>query len=401
MPASRQATLQLLESVDNMFAQEESETLDSIRGMAAIVVLLMHVKQWFVCPLIGWDHPSVRVTSHVAHFAVLAFFALSGYVVTHSLLNNCRRHGGRVDAFIYVRARLARIVPPALAACVFSLLVWALIVGGQLHGAESFRTERDKWVERESVSLRAKDVGATFLMSNGIIPGTKAISINAPMWSLSLEFWAYFFALIAAGAVCGRRSCHPAGRSDGLIQLIALTLLTLLLASRPLAVFQYFFYWLIGSLLLLRKERPQTVNLILAAIVLGGCLAALRCATLETNWSLLFENGAAGVWGVPIKGGLLVALASTAPLIRRLPSRRVFARVSRSSYTLYLFHYPMLCLAFSLFHLDYLDWGFGSRAIFVLCLTGGILVACHLLATPLEDKRAWTGRFDRLWSRWN
>tara|TARA_B100000700_G_C14301052_1_gene514883 strand:- start:23 stop:133 length:111 start_codon:yes stop_codon:yes gene_type:complete len=33
--------------------KEKSETLDSIRGMAALVVLLTRVMQWFLCPLIG------------------------------------------------------------------------------------------------------------------------------------------------------------------------------------------------------------------------------------------------------------------------------------------------------------------------------------------------------------
>lgn len=382
-----------------MIDREESETLDSIRGMAAIAVLLMHVKQWFICPLIGWDHPSVRLTSHVAHFAVLVFFALSGYVISHSLFSNARRNNGQIDAISYVRARLARILPPALAASLFSLAVAAVIVGLQMHGAESFRTERDQWVERESVSIRAKDVAATLLMSNGIIPGTKAINNNAPMWSLSLEFWAYFIALLAAGAWHCRTSDDRQTQSHGLIHLLAFLLLVLVFAARPLAVFQYFFYWLIGALLFLRPSRPRLINSILGCILLIGAGASVYCLQLNTSWNLIFENGTAGLWGVPVKGALLILLAATFPIFRSLPSRQIFARLSRSSYTLYLFHYPTLCLAFSLFHLDYLNWGPSMRITFLASLTIGILAGCHLLAWPLEDKQVWIKRFDQLWMR--
>ena len=375
-----------------MLDPEESQTLDSIRGMAAVVVLLMHAKQWFICPLIGWDHPSVFITSHMAHFAVLVFFALSGYVITHSLVGNAQRHGGRINAVAYVRARLARILPPAFAACVFSVLIAALIIGAQLHGADSFLTEQDKWVERHSVTMQIKNVGATFLMSNGIIPGTKAISINAPMWSLSLEFWAYFVALFAAASIYRFRSNQ---RLSGVAYLVVFSVIMLWFAGRPLTVFQYFFYWGIGALLFLRKQWPIPISLILVGIVAVGAMSGIRCFQLEESWSLIFENEAAGVWGIPIKGGLLIVLALVIPLIRKLPIHQTFARLSRSSYTLYLFHYPMLCLAFSVFHLDYLDWSPLARAVFLFCLTSLILIICHLLALTLEDKRGWMARFDR------
>ena len=384
-----------------MLNREESQTLDSIRGMAAVVVLLMHTKQWFICPLIGWDHPSVFVSSHLAHFAVLVFFALSGYVITHSLISNAERNGGQVDARAYTRARLARILPPAIASGLFSLLVAALIIGGGLHGADSFRTERDQWVEREAVTVSARNVGATFLMSNGIIPGTKAIRINAPMWSLSLEFWAYFVALFAAVSIYSLHRPDRRMRSAGVIHLLAFCLISLFLAARPLTVFQYYFYWLIGALLYLRKKWPRPIIGILGVIIVAGVLAAIRCSMLAENWSLLFENEAAGIWGIPIKGALLIVLASLVPIVGKLPTREFFVWFSRSSYTLYLFHYPMLCLAFSFFHLDYLDWGPLSRGTFLFALSGLVLVVCHLIALPLENKRAWLSRFDQLWKRRN
>ena len=379
-----------------MLEKEESQTLDAIRGMAALVVLLMHAKQWFICPLIGWDHPSVVFTSHLTHFAVLVFFALSGFVITHSLRVNARRNNGRIDAAAYLRSRLSRILPPAIAATLFAVAVAILILGLDMHGADSFRTEHDKWVERESVSIRAKDVVATALLSNGVLAGTKAIGVNPPMWSLSLEFWAYFIALFAACAITGLRSRNVGQRSDGWTHLFAFGLLMLPFAARPLDVFQYFFYWTIGALLFARRIWPRPVGWLLGALVVLGGVSLVRCMKLSEDWNLLFENGAAGIWGIPIKGALLVLSALLVPLARRMPTRQLFVRLSRSSYTLYLFHYPLLCLAFSIFHLDYLEWSSVSRGVFLLGLTFGILGGCHWLAGVLEDKRGWSTWFERL-----
>tara|TARA_Y100001934_G_scaffold2464_1_gene3816 strand:- start:5285 stop:5833 length:549 start_codon:yes stop_codon:yes gene_type:complete len=172
------------------------------------------------------------------------------------------------------------------------------------------------------------------------------------------------------------------------------------LLRAPLAIFQYQFYRAIGVLWYFHREHKRLVNGVFGGFALLGVLTILRCSSLEEEWHLLFENGAAGIWGVSTKGALLILLVVAFRLLRKLLTRRYFARLSRSSYTLYLFHYPMLCVIFSIFHLDYLGWDVLSRGVFLLVITCGIVIACHVLAVPLENKTAWLSRMDRIRARW-
>lgn len=372
-----------------MIDQQQSHSLDTVRGMAAVVVVLAHAIQWFYCPLVGWGHPVAQVSSHLAHFAVLIFFALSGYVITHSLCENARQHGGHVNWRSFLSHRIARILPPSVAALVFALLVGAAIQILDLHGADGFRTDRDRWVERETVTMNPTNVLATLLLSNGVIPRTKAINLNPPTWSLSLEFWAYLLALIGALGLTGARSQLPRERLFGATWLMVLLLCLGYLVLRPLDLGQYFGCWIIGSICYFRPRFPRLANGILALVVATGLLCLLRCVNLREPWNLVMDNGAAGMWAVPVKAAILVMLISLLGWIPHMPLRHVFHALAPSSYTLYLFHYPVMILAFSLSHLAYLDWSPLTRATFVVLLVLGVVALSHRLARWLEHKSFW------------
>ncbi len=64
------------------------------------------------------------------------------------------------------------------------------------HGAASFRNPVDGALARERIALKANDVFATSVFSNGIIPGKGAITTYGPLWSLSTEIWRYCLALL-------------------------------------------------------------------------------------------------------------------------------------------------------------------------------------------------------------
>jgi peptidoglycan/LPS O-acetylase OafA/YrhL len=77
------------------------DLLDGLRGTAALVVVLNHLDV---------------VSSNVGHFAVMVFFAISGYCITASA-EACRRNGVGFIKFMVRRVR--RIFPPYLLAIVF------------------------------------------------------------------------------------------------------------------------------------------------------------------------------------------------------------------------------------------------------------------------------------------
>lgn len=62
-----------------------SATLDSLRALSALVVLLGHVLQVFWYPVVGLHGPVHVITSALTETSVIVFFLLSGFLITASI----------------------------------------------------------------------------------------------------------------------------------------------------------------------------------------------------------------------------------------------------------------------------------------------------------------------------
>jgi peptidoglycan/LPS O-acetylase OafA/YrhL len=371
-----------------MISPTKSRELDIVRGLAAFLVLLAHMNQWFVLPLVGLQHGSCSVAQHIAHFSVLIFFVISGFVITDSLRENYRKNG-YLDCSSYVSSRLARILPPAMVSIAFSCALLFLIHGLDLHGSEGFRTEQDHYLAREFLHISFKDILATSILSNGVIPGTSSIITNGPLWSLSLEFWAYFLALLFAVAIAYLGEKDRKMNSAGGVALIAALMLSLLLFCRPLDIGQFFVYWCIGSLFAINDRFPHISRCGIAAIMSIGAVSLGFCLFRGMDIDLVFGQGSVGLLLIPVKSAILIVLTLLLPLFAKIPGLGIFSHMAKSSYTLYVLHFPLLLLLFSFFHVEYMKWSPSSRGVFLATAGVAILTGCHFLAKPLEDKRTW------------
>jgi|tagenome__1003787_1003787.scaffolds.fasta_scaffold15188452_1 peptidoglycan/LPS O-acetylase OafA/YrhL len=66
---------------------------DVARGLAALVVFIAHINQIFVWRFfqpVSWPE---MISGWAARAAVLAFFLLSGMLITKSILSNIKRNG--------------------------------------------------------------------------------------------------------------------------------------------------------------------------------------------------------------------------------------------------------------------------------------------------------------------
>lgn len=69
------------------------DNLSGIRGLAAAVVLLSHLVQLHFLRFIGLNTPLHQISSITSEYAVVVFFILSGYLITHTLEANIERNG--------------------------------------------------------------------------------------------------------------------------------------------------------------------------------------------------------------------------------------------------------------------------------------------------------------------
>jgi peptidoglycan/LPS O-acetylase OafA/YrhL len=130
-------------------------SLDGIRGVAILLVMLSHAEMTEGMPTIEW-------VARLGDFGVKVFFVLSGFLIT-TLLVNERRRSGRIALGRFVIRRAFRIFP---AAYVFIVCILAAAALG--------------WV-----TLRPGDAlhAFTYTMNDAVAPGWWL----GHLWSLSIE----------------------------------------------------------------------------------------------------------------------------------------------------------------------------------------------------------------------
>jgi peptidoglycan/LPS O-acetylase OafA/YrhL len=167
------------------------DSLDGLRGVLAVYVLLGHMAPFAVLP--DW------VQNAVSHggAAVDLFFTLSGLVITQSLLHA----GGQAGPFLIARA--ARIFPVFLVAFAIAIAVQP----------QSCGFEHMPWIgpasAAHSICVTAwphtwlPEIGAHLTMTHGLFPSVVLpdvwVSFLGSAWSLSTEWQFYLLALLTAG----------------------------------------------------------------------------------------------------------------------------------------------------------------------------------------------------------
>ena len=141
--------------------------LQSLRGFAALVVLLRHCTNYYIYPHKVWTERLLN-----AHAAVVLFFVLSGYVLSLSL--NKERISGKSALRFYVR-RIFRIYPALFAVCAFAFVALLFV-----HGRQSPPTVAPGWLDE----IRDRDISVAKTIAAFFGVGT---SLPVPLWTLFVE----------------------------------------------------------------------------------------------------------------------------------------------------------------------------------------------------------------------
>jgi len=169
---------------------------DSLRLLAALLVVFAHIRAFFILPIENISRPSMiegifYFFTSMGHQAVMVFFVLSGYYVGGSAL---RRGDFSPRTFkFFLIARIVRLWLVLIPVMIVSALLILPLCGEKKTTCSDIRI----------VSLNSDFVFSlswdTFIGNIFFLQGFKAqfFGGNAPLWSLSYEFWLYliFFAL--------------------------------------------------------------------------------------------------------------------------------------------------------------------------------------------------------------
>ena len=313
--------------------------IEGLRAIAVIVVIFDHLLGWPSGGFIGVD----------------IFFVISGFLITSLLLKEHARTG-RISLVDFYRRRIRRILPVSLLVLVVTVAIGYLL----LPSARALSTLWDGIYSALFVAnWHFAFVGTDYLQA------TNAISPLQHYWSLAVEEQFYFvwpFVLIVIFALAGRRTLS----ARALITTVAVTTGVITLGFLAWSFFEtstssaiaYFSTgaraWELGIGALLAASAPGIAKLPSA---LRPVLAWLGLALIVASLVLISRDSPfPAPWGLlPVAGSALVIAAGIGSSEQRLlfPLTNPVSRyVGKISYSLYLWHFPVVILLATVFATD-------------------------------------------------
>lgn len=166
---------------------QSRNAFDLIRHIAALTVLVSHH-----FALSGKTEPALQGVNSLGGFAVIAFFAISGLLITQSFM--------RSSLQVYAVKRIARIFP-ALITCAF---VMVYLIGGYFSEVGILAEAGSSEALQKFLQIAAFGRANIDAVTEGFIFQE---SLNGSLWTLKLEFGCY--ALVALALSLSRRSLVP------------------------------------------------------------------------------------------------------------------------------------------------------------------------------------------------
>jgi peptidoglycan/LPS O-acetylase OafA/YrhL len=354
---------------DAELAASRVRFIDGLRAIAALSVLVFHLVAYF-----GREYGSSAGVPFLkayflngvdfGMFGVALFFFVSGYVIPYSLFN------GGLKKFTI--SRLSRLYPPFWAAVVLVMVVESIFHGAHYTVSDTLA----------NLTMMPKLLGVEYY--------------SGVFWSLQIEVYFY--------VICAVLCCF--GWRGGLRTTAGLTVLMGIGCCGP-------------------KFVNAAFGLHLPVIYTMFHLSFLFCGNVIRNYfegeegrgnrlivfavlafqAVVIFIGAGGYWGVPHALGLFSASSTLLAfygamalfifgVVTRKPGMAWLAHMGRSSYSLYLMHWPIgiACMA------GMKALGLNSPLpLFVAAVTGSILL-CELSYRLIELPAISTGRM--LVNRW-
>lgn len=304
-------------------AKHKYLALDSLRGIAAVMVIFQHF--WEI------NHPSdARLKPWLffcaGHEAVILFFVLSGFVLSHQLRNFRLNNYGE-----FVMRRILRIYPAYYAALLFSAVLLYFFQHYYPSSLDGHGLTRWFYIWSSTVFDKPLIINSVLLITHN------GSSLNVAIWSLYFEMWiSLLFPFVMLGL----------WRSGLVIRILLAAVLLYIswqffktgnwIDDQWQAISYYLWYFIVGSVLYFSHDKLKFISGYLS-LVIGIGLYFINYLVFGNITSRLEHEMilAIGCFLILLNG---IHLHS----FRGFLQRSLFQFYGKISYSLYLFHLPVL-----------------------------------------------------------
>lgn len=350
-----------------------SAPLDGIRAIAILGVLAFHV-----APL----------TVPGGFTGVDVFFTLSGYLITSLILQALAVNKFSFREF-YLR-RVQRIIPNLVAVVLFVLIAWHILM---LPSSAAQAGRHGVWT-----LLSAANVFVWKYLGNYWGAGAETAPLTHA-WSLAIEeqFYLIYPALLVALYRCGRVWLMAGLAGLAAVSAVACGWLT---PQSPVTAFYMLpprgWELLVGGLLAALLHQRSDNELPSPAISrrLHDLIGVAAIAVVVGGYWIIDEKTPFPAWGAApaaLGTAALIWATTAGPLTGRVLSNRLLVGIGKRSYSIYLWHWPLLVLGKHYAEQAELEPKWGALAGGIVSL-GLAEAAYHCIENPLRDRGAGRGK---------
>ena len=340
--------------------------IDGLRALAVLPVVLFHADLGFPGGFVGVD----------------VFFVISGFLITSLILRDLRSQ--RFSLATFWERRIRRILPPLVVVIVASIVLgWFILLPADL---------KDLAGSVAAQALTAANVW--FWRDFGYFDSRSETKPLLHLWSLSVEEQFYIFFPIVMSSLFRRSEKHLIG-AIVIGAAASFGLNVYVTAASPDAAYYLLptraWELLVGAALCFapapgyswRWLRELAATTGLAAIAIAGLFYHARTPFPGIAALLPCAGAAAVIWGGSGFRGLANAGESNQGLTARLVGCGPLRAIGLISYSLYLWHWPLLAFA------NYLHQGLPSLSTRVAAVCAAAILAVvswRIVETPFRDK---------------
>jgi len=281
---------------------KEQTSLDLIRGLAALLVLLGHTRSDMFAPFTDLSNKNIYSflfygITRLGHEAVIVFFILSGFLVGGGIIRDIKMN--KFNIYTYAIKRATRIFVPLIPACIFTAFIHRYI--------------SSEWPEITVVM-------SNMFGLNGII--TKTLKYNGALWSISYEIWFY----IAGGLF----ALSIITKNHNITIILFIIISYVFYNLKPV----YLAMWIAGALTMAYGDMwKNKIYAIIGIFVMITLIALDKLGFIQREISEII---------ISISFCMILPYATSNTINKHLNKIRYFSIwLSSFSYTLYLFHYPI------------------------------------------------------------
>lgn len=316
-------------SIEVQRAQDRINSLEALRGIAAIMVLISHLASLTYNPVLGETSSYVmeRIAWELGAPAVDLFIVLSGYVVALSWMRS-EKHG----TTSFFKRRLIRLMPIYWASLAVAIFLWVFSQGAQ-----------DAVSQSATLTLYSQPLELESILANvfPLMVNYGQIVLNAPWWTLHIEIWGM---LITPWLIILARNNLPRTIALSIIGIASFEYLV-----SPLLSYNQNFLLLLGIVagaiaavtkdkwLALPADKP--IIAILVAVCLFTISIFIRTAGLGDQ---IILSGADRIIGMAGSLVLVMLMASMQARRKKYRTNKIAVWLGQISYPLYVLHYPII-----------------------------------------------------------